>query len=107
MLKKNHRLKRIYFEEIFKSGKILHSPNFIIRVLPAKSWDDVAFSVVVSKKVVQRAVLRNSNKRRVYNSLKIALESLEKPYKGAIVLKKDIRNISPKSISDELLKTLK
>ena len=106
MLKKNHKLKREDFDIVFKKGKISHTSLFSIRAMPTKTWDECAFSVVISKKRAKQAVLRNKNKRRVYNALNKVLKEVKSPKKGIISLKKDLTNISFQEIQAELKKTL-
>ena len=107
MLKKNHRLKRIDFEEVFRKGNTKSSKNFLFRTLPAENWSDFAFSVVVSKKVAKLATSRNRNKRKVYSALKETIGSMEKPLKGTIVLKRAVSDLSLKVISNEIEQALK
>ena len=107
MLKKNHKLKRADFEMVFKKGKVLHSPNFSIRAIKVDSWNEFAFSVVVSKKVARLATARNRNKRKVYLALKKAFCEISNPSVGVIILKKDLSSIKVGEIATEIVRLLK
>ena len=71
MLPKKNRLSRTEFSKHFKNGKRFHSKIGTIVHVPSS---DFHASVVVSKKVHKRAVVRNKLRRRsygvIYNKLK-------------------------------------
>ena len=106
MNRKNHRLLRKDFDEVFNSGKRKHSPFFTIHSISTDDWSRLAFSVVVSKKVVKQAFLRNRTKRRLYSALKEVFSDLKEPIKGIIILKKDVSKTPFKDIVSEIKKTL-
>lgn len=66
MLPKKHRADKKTLETVFKEGKHLKSPNFLLRYLPARGFK---ISFVVPKTVAKSAVLRNRLRRRGYAAL--------------------------------------
>lgn len=64
MLPKKERLSRLEFNRFFSVGKRLHTPLFQIVFSP---HDALHASVVVSKKIAKRAVVRNKIRRRIYD----------------------------------------
>lgn len=66
MLSRSSRLTRGAFSEVFKYGKRKRLPYGQVLFVPAK---DFRASIVISKKVEQTAVGRNSLRRRLYAAL--------------------------------------
>ena len=64
MLPKKERLSRLEFSRFFSMGKRYHSPFFTIVHTP---FEVLHVSVVVSKKISNRAVMRNKIRRRIYD----------------------------------------
>ncbi len=67
MLAKKDRLSRTEFNRFFAVGKRYHSPSFQIVSVPYPTFHA---SVVVSKKIAKRAVMRNKIRRRIYDILR-------------------------------------
>ncbi len=64
MLPKKERLKRAEFSRFFSVGKRYHTPLFTMVYAP---FETLHVSVVVSKKISNRAVVRNKIRRRIYD----------------------------------------
>lgn len=64
MLPKKERLTREDFNRFFSAGKRTHFPDFQLIYAP---YTTLHVSVVVSKKISKRAVVRNKLRRRVYD----------------------------------------
>lgn len=69
MFKKSYKLNTSLFKEVFSFGKTYKTPFFLIKS-KENNIKHSRFSVVVSKKVVQKAHQRNQIKRRMYHALK-------------------------------------
>lgn len=67
MLSKKERLKRVDFNHFFSLGRRLHHPLLTLIYAPHAG---VHGSVVVSKKIAQKAVVRNTIRRRIYDILR-------------------------------------
>ena len=80
MLKKQHRLSRTAFNQVFQIGRRVHSPVATAILTPG---DQLQASVVVGKKVHKQAVDRNRLRRGVYALLE---QSLPPSYTGKIIL---------------------
>jgi ribonuclease P protein component len=89
MLRKNHRLPRSLFDTVFARGKSTHSPHFIKKSLPVRSWEEFVVSVVVPKKVARLATSRNRMKRRVYGVVRELIPELKAPERSILILKKN------------------
>ncbi len=106
MLPSKNRVNKTLFKEILKNGRSIHSPSFSFKYLNNPISTERQFSVVVSKKVLKRAVDRNLLKRRIYSILKEQLK-LNKPYSCVIWPKKEISKMSYAELSVLLLNELK
>ncbi len=102
MMRRNHRLSRAAFDEVFTQDKISHSPVFIKKAKKVDSWNEYAVSVVIPKKVTRRAVMRNRIKRRIYGMIREFLPELPLPERIILILKKDPQKLSNKALRDEL-----
>ena len=67
MLQKSERVTRSEFLRLYKAGKKLHSKHLTVSISPTPGFHG---SVVVSKKVSKRAVIRNTIRRRIYSELR-------------------------------------
>lgn len=67
MLSKDQRLSRTEFAQVFESGKRTGNSAFI--VISQKSTEPKV-AVVISKKILSGAVLRNKLRRTIFNLLK-------------------------------------
>ena len=74
MLPKKIRLTTGLFDQVFKTGKVLHGHNFWIRSFSLPGGLPSRFAVAVPQKIAKTAVLRNKIKRIVY----AAIETLNK-----------------------------
>lgn len=63
MLPKKERLSRVEFNRFFAEGKRYHTPLFTLMYVP---HTELHVSVVASKKVSPKAVVRNKIRRRIY-----------------------------------------
>ncbi|MEK7639169.1 MAG: ribonuclease P protein component [Patescibacteria group bacterium] len=90
MLKKSERVGRKDFSVFFKSGRRFQSPHTTIIYTPHPT---LAGSVVVSKKVSNKAVERNKLRRRVYDALRQTLKTQKKTGVFIVVVKPSIRSL--------------
>ena len=67
MLRKKERLNREAFNRFFSAGTRTHSQSFGLVYVPHPTFHA---SVVVPKKIVQKAVARNKLRRRIYDILR-------------------------------------
>ena len=66
MLKRSFRLAKKDMDRIYKKGQKAAQDLFVVRYLPNRS-SHARFSVIISKKVLAKAVDRNQAKRKIYN----------------------------------------
>lgn len=74
MLPKKERLSREAFSRFFAMGRRMHTPHMQVLYTP---FPTLHVSVVVSKKVGTRAVVRNKLRRRVYDTIRRYREQAE------------------------------
>lgn len=90
MLSKKERLTRQDFSRFFSSGRRYHSSFFTLVYTPSPA---LHASVVVPKKVVPKAVDRNTIRRRLYSTLRgehgVFIVLLKKP--GTLVAPEVLR----------------
>ena len=65
MLKRSFRLGKNEMDRIYKKGRSFARDFFVVRFTPNRAGH-CRFAVVISKKVLAKAVDRNSTKRQVY-----------------------------------------
>jgi len=95
MLKKQERLKRKEFDEVFARGKRLHSP--IVQLIYAQS-DAFHGAAVVGKKVYKKAVDRNALRRRLYGLLYTVLRPTAPERTYILIAKPQIAQLSRKEV---------
>ena len=97
MLPKRQRVTRALFSDIMARGKVFHSKAATLRILPAKNASYTGhanvFSIVVSKKVANHAVARNTLRRRAYRALSNIFGEIQNPHIGAFFLKKNAQEL--------------
>lgn len=68
MLKRSHRHTTRQFERVFKRGKRIHTPRFMVIYAPRHAGFKA--SVVIKKKTAKRAPDRNHLRRQVYHAIR-------------------------------------
>lgn len=96
MLPKKERLSRLEFNRFFSVGKRYHSPLFTVIYVP---FPTLHVSVVVSKKISNRAVVRNKIRRRIYDIVRHY--RTENKLRGVFIF------LTKKSVEDVLYASLK
>ena len=85
MLPVSHRLRKEWeVNRVFKKGKTLSSPSFIIKYFPSKRPSSRA-CVIVTKKYDKRAVKRNTLKRKFCEAIHHSIINLQKSFDIAIL----------------------
>ena len=84
MLPKNKRIRKEYFDQIMRVGRVFHSTHFSLRVLFGSK---TGFAVVVSKKIAPLAVGRNKLRRRAYSVVGKVLPRVKKVALGVLSAK--------------------
>ena len=94
MLAKTARLSKKDFDHHFKIGKRFHFTHCTIIYSPAAALHG---SVVVSRKVSKKAVMRNTIRRRVYAQLRNVAETNDATGVFIIIIKPAYMNLTRKS----------
>ncbi len=107
MLSLRNRLKKKKdFETVFKQGETIKSETFFLKVLNTNN-DYSRIGFVVSKKISNKAVIRNKIKRRLRETIRHNLPSLKNNFDIIVVALPKIKAISFKEIKQEVEKALK
>ena len=119
MLKKENRLTKKEFDEVFKKGKKKFSKNFIFIKLDDNK--KIKISTTISKKIYKTAIQRNKSRRIIYKILqenweKISEKNGEKEeqsqtlsskiFWAILIATKPILEIDKKELEKEILKFL-
>jgi len=100
MLSKSKRLTKIQFDEVFKKGRVQHSPLFVMRVIGDSK--DVRLSAVSSKKVDNTAVKRNSTKRKIYKATSLMFGKVKKPVWAILFAKRSLKDSTVEEIEKDI-----
>jgi ribonuclease P protein component len=107
MIAKKFRLhKKSDFDELAKSSNKFYSNNFVLKFI--KNEEDFnCFAVVASKKISLKAVIRNKVRRRVYEVIRLNMDSFKKSFKIIIFVKKGVLEMEYKELEQEVLSLFK
>jgi len=106
MLPGKHRLrKQKDFDRVYKRGKVIRAPLFLIRMGSAGT-DLPRFAVVVSNKVSKKAVDRNRVRRRTHAAWRDLLPRVKKPVDVIISMSTRAVPATQEVIQAELVKGL-
>ncbi len=98
MVKKKQKLSRRDFTSLLQQGKRIHSTSLSLTYLPAK---ETKLGVVVSKKIANKAVLRNKFRRRIFSILGKNLTLIENIH-IAVFTKPTCTSLSYQDLQEEL-----
>jgi ribonuclease P protein component len=100
MLSKSKRLSTKQFDEVFKKGRIYHSPLFVMRVLLGTK--DTRFSAVSPNKANSSAVGRNTARRAIYRVLRGIKPQINNSVWVIIISKSNLLEKEDSDISNDL-----
>ena len=102
MLSKTHRLKASKdIQRVSRQGRWSAGSNLTVRTLPNR-LPTIRAGVIVSKKVDKRAVVRNRARRRVQEQLSLILPNLIIGSDILIYIRKDLVDLKPEQLKNEL-----
>lgn len=103
MIAKKFRLhKKSDFDELAQSSNKFYSNNFVLKFVESNK-DFNSFAVVVSKKISIKAVVRNKIRRRVFEIIRLNMDSFKKGFNIIIFVKKGVLEIEYIELEKELL----
>lgn len=88
MLKKENRLPASCFRKIYSKGRVQKSQHFVFRKLE-NNKSISRFGVVISTKVIKKAVTRNLIKRRILEIIKKYYDNIRVGQDLVFVVKKE------------------
>lgn len=100
MLSKSNRLTKSQFDEVFKKGRVFHSPLFVMRVFFGVARS--GFSIVIPVKIEKTASGRNFSKRVGYNILRLLGTKVKKGSGIILVAKKSMKNVDKEIIIEDM-----
>lgn len=105
MLPQNRRIKKEDIEQIIKKGRAYHTPLFYIKYLPNKE-EKTAFAIIISSKVVKKAVLRNKIRRQIKSFLLNHLNKIKDGFNIVFIIKPDIKKVTGKELQNAIIESL-
>ena len=102
MLSKSHRLTKKEFLDVYKK-KVFFTPFFAVHAVNSLT---VKFSVVISKKIVKKAVTRNAQKRRYYLALEPYSKRIKIPFWCIFLVSKKGLELQDPELGEEINKVL-
>jgi ribonuclease P protein component len=92
---------------VYRNGKTARGKYVTLRYCKNTRRVHTRFSVVVSKKISKRAVIRNAIRRRVYEVIRLKLDMIQPSYDIAVIINDlSIINLTPNELHDSLLSLL-
>ena len=108
MLPRKYRLSNyLDFEKIKKEGKALTSKHFSLLFLDRNDDKRVRVGFVVSKKISNRAVIRNKVKRRLSEAFGTVIEDINCSCDFLVLSKKSIVGLKTDELTEEIKDVLK
>jgi len=103
LLRASQRLRKSQdFDRLYRRGQFNRSAHMVLRT-GQNRFDHTRVGVVISKKVLKRAVDRNRTKRRIAEQVRLFYPQLKPGYDCVVLVKQDIVKLSPTALHDELI----
>lgn len=93
-----------FFKDVKKKGSLRQTEHLSFKFLPAGRGD---VRVVISKKIISRAVTRNLLKRRILNLYKRLLELKEDGSQGVFFVKKGADSLPLSVLREEVMSLMR
>ncbi len=105
MLRQNYRFHgHASLNYLFSHGAKVRTKYFSVRATLNPHRKTTRAAVIVSKKVLRHAVLRNQARRRLYELIRLHLDNWEQPVDLAIsIYSADILLLKPQELEQQLL----
>ena len=103
MLSKDKKINTQLFKEVLNKGKTHHFTYFSVKTLKSPVNENKSkFTIVVSKKIVKKAISRNLIRRRFFNIIKDIYKDFPTPYAFIFFLKKEGKELNYKDLKKEI-----
>jgi len=90
---------------VLKRGRFVRTPHLKIIIL-ASRLPQLRAAAVISKKVDKRAVVRNRNRRRVIEVIRINLPHLKAGFDILVYIQSDLTSVTPGDLEVEIMHSL-
>lgn len=100
MLSKSKRLTKAQFDEVWKNGRVSHSPIFVMRI--QQNTVDTRCAAVVPQKIGKKASMRNTDRRKVYMQLHSLLPVTSVNFWAVLVTKKSLKDTKPSDLESDI-----
>jgi len=103
MIAKKFRLhKKSDFDELAKSSYKFYSNNFVLKFV--KNNQEInCLATIVSKKISSKAVIRNKIRRRIYEIIRLNMNSFKQGFNIIIFVKKGVLEMEYAELEKEVL----
>lgn len=103
MIKRGFRIRKTTdFSKTYKFGNSYNTTNFYIKSLKT-NYNLTKFAVVVPKKAINKAVVRNRQRRRLYEIVRKNINNMQPGYIIIITVKSDLNPIKDTQLTKNLL----
>lgn len=106
MLPKKKRVGGKLFKETMIAGRSIHSPYFSLKALRSAPGNVSRISIVVPKKTLNKAVMRNRLRRKISGRLESLKNKFPPGWNVIIFTKPPAIDLSGENIKDELTSLL-
>ncbi len=109
MIAKKYRFHgRKSLNSVYKYGLTYYDKDFSIKSLFSKEQKNPRVAVVVSKKVSKKATQRNKIRRKIYEIIRLNIDTIKPPQSLIIsVFKEDILKNKPKALEKKIVELIK
>lgn len=88
---------------LFSKGRAVHATDLTVKFIDNPRRKKPRFTVIVSKKVNKKAVVRNRIRRRLYELIRINQESIDPLYDIAVIVRSDsVATMSSGELAEQL-----
>lgn len=99
MLSKKRKLNSVEHKEVLTTGKRKHNPLFTLYFLE-REGEDSKCAVVVPKKVAKKAVQRNKNKRKIFDTIKNIYPHILPGYYFILMARMNVEELTQEEIQE-------
>ncbi len=107
MIPKRRRIPRNIYPNHSQRREFFSTKQIVFSSYPPVDSSKSRFSVVISKKVVKTAVLRNTYRRKIYEALRRHQEEFDTKCSGRVVISLKISPVDDANIESALLEYLR
>lgn len=106
MIPQKNRLSKARVQHLLKKGATAFSKVFTLKCLPSET-EESRFCVIVSKKIVAKAVPRNKLRRQIFEAIRLQKTGIPRKTDIVLIAKKATINLEFTELQKEIAYILK